>query len=421
MRPAVPKVARERDLYDGARQEERSQECYERLSFDCLPGHHSSAIVRWGRSPNSFLTPVSYNNMSTHSSCLVSVIVPTFNRGYCIERTVDSALAQTHQNLEILVIDDGSTDDTQARIEKRYGTDTRVRYLHQQNRGVSGARNTGLQHALGEFVALLDSDDLWMPWKIELQLACLEQVPHAGMVWTDMQAVNPDGTIRDRRFLRTMYEAYQWFSSDQLFSESYPLPTISVPLPEEERGAKLYAGDIFSQMIMGSLVHTSTVLLRKERLLEVGGFDESLKPSGEDYDFHLRTCRAGPVAFADVASIQYMKGRADQLTQPEYKVHIARNFLRTITPVLERDRSRIHLPPNMLTLLQADVYGWLGEAELNAGEHHEASKHLLKSLYYKPWQPRMAGLFLASLVPSRHSQRLRVAYREAKRRLLHLR
>lgn len=377
--------------------------------------------MRSGNPPVPFQTGSTTDMSPHHCRSLVSVIVPTFNRGYCIERTIDSVLAQTHQDVEILVIDDGSTDDTQARIEERYCTDARVRYFHQQNRGVSGARNTGLKNALGEFVALLDSDDLWMPWKIELQLACLERVPHAGMIWTDMQAVNPDGTTRNPRFLRTMYSAYQWFSSDQLFSESHPLPLISVPLPEGERAAKLYAGDIFSQMIMGSLVHTSTVLLRRERLLEVGGFDESLKPSGEDYDFHLRTCRAGPVAFADVASTQYMKGRADQLTQPAYSVHIARNFLRTITHALERDRSRIHLPPSMLTFVQADAHGWLGEAELDSGDHHEACKHLLKSLHYRPWQPRTAGLLLASLMPNRHTQRLRVVYREAKRRLRSLR
>ena len=98
------------------------------------------------------------------SSSLVSVVIPTYNRGDCIERTIDSALGQTHQNVEILVVDDGSTDDTRQRIERRYGLDARVRYLHQQNQGVSAARNTGLQNVRGDFVALLDSDDVWMPW-----------------------------------------------------------------------------------------------------------------------------------------------------------------------------------------------------------------------------------------------------------------
>jgi glycosyltransferase involved in cell wall biosynthesis len=357
--------------------------------------------------------------MSTSSSSsLVSVVVPTYNRGDCIERTIDSALGQTHQNLEILVVDDGSADDTRQRIELRYGADGRVRYFYQENRGVSAARNTGLQKVRGDFVALLDSDDVWMPWKLELQLACLDLMPDAGMIWTDMEAVGPGGETRNPRYLRTMYSAYQWFTFEQLFSRSCPLPPISARLPEHERGARVYAGDIFSQMIMGNLVHTSTVLIRRERLQQVHGFNEDLRHSGEDYDFHLRTCRAGPVAFVDVVSIKYLKGRADQLTQSDYTIHRARNFLRTITPILAQDRDRIHLPPHMIAFVLADAHSWIGEAALEIGENAEARKHLLQSLRYHPWQPRMTGLLMAALFPPQYSRRLRAAYRQAKKHLL---
>jgi glycosyltransferase involved in cell wall biosynthesis len=356
--------------------------------------------------------------MSTSlSSPLVSVVVPTYNRTDCIEWTIDSALGQTHQKLEILVVDDGSNDDTRQLIERRYGADARVRYIYQENRGVSAARNTGLQNAQGEFIALLDSDDIWMPWKLELQLACLELLPEAGMIWTDMEAVGPDGEMHNPRYLRTMYSAYQWFTFEQLFSESHPLPAISATLPEHERGARVYAGDIFSQMIMGNLVHTSTVLLRRERLQQVRGFSEELRHSGEDYDFHLRTCRAGPVAFVDVASIKYVKGRSDQLTRPAYAIHMARNFLRTLAPILAQDRDRIHLPPHMIAFVLSDAHGWIGEVALDIGEGAEARRHLLQSLRYRPWQPRKAGLLLASLFPARFSRRLRMAYRQARGQL----
>jgi hypothetical protein len=83
-------------------------------------------------------------------------------------------------------------------------------------------------------------------------------------------------------------------------------------------------------MVVGNLIHTSTILLRRERAEKVGLFDDTLKYSGEDFNFHLRTCRSGPVAFADVASIEYRVGAADQLTRPEYNIHIAKNFLKTI-------------------------------------------------------------------------------------------
>jgi glycosyltransferase involved in cell wall biosynthesis len=80
------------------------------------------------------------------SSSLVSVVIPTYNRGDCIERTIDSALGQTHQNVEILVVDDGSTDDTRQRIERRYGLDAHVRYLHQQNQGVPSWPRTATEY-----------------------------------------------------------------------------------------------------------------------------------------------------------------------------------------------------------------------------------------------------------------------------------
>ena len=350
------------------------------------------------------------------SRSLVSVVIPTYNRAYCIERALDSVLRQTHQDLEIILVDDGSTDDTRELIARRYGHDGRVRYIHQQNAGVSAARNTGLREVRGDFVALLDSDDVWKPWKLELQLRCLERVPHAGMIWTDMEAVGADGRVFDPFFLRTMYSAYQWFSSEQLFSQTQALPEISVPLPETAKGAKLYAGEIYSQMIMGNLVHTSTVLLRRERFEQVRAFNEELHHSGEDYDFHLRTCRAGAVAFISVASIEYQKEMPDQLTGDAYSIDLARNFLKTITPFLANDRARIHLPRHMINFVLSDAHQWIGEAALDIGETQEARAHLFRSLCRRPWQPRTGALFVISLFPRRLGRWLRDVYQSRFRR-----
>src|SRR4029079_19535086 len=130
---------------------------------------------------------------------------------------IDSALNQTHRPVEVLVVDDGSTDGTAQLIAARYAGDDRVRYLAQRNGGVSAARNAGLRAARGPFVALLDSDDWWMPWKTELQLACMERFPEVGMVWTDMEAVDARGIVFDAHYIRTMYSAFRMFSIDDLF------------------------------------------------------------------------------------------------------------------------------------------------------------------------------------------------------------
>src|SRR5262245_27222824 len=144
---------------------------------------------------------------------LVSVVIPSYNRAYCIAKTIDSVLAQTHRNVEVIVADDGSKDDTRSVIERTYGHDARVRYVQQTNQGVSAARNCGLREARGEYIALLDSDDVWLPWKLEAQLRCLDALPKAGMVWTDMSAVNPAGEVLYPRYLAKFYTAYGWFRS----------------------------------------------------------------------------------------------------------------------------------------------------------------------------------------------------------------
>src|SRR5581483_5809367 len=259
------------------------------------------------------------------TSDLVSVIIPSYNRAYCIAATVDSALAQSHQNLEILVVDDGSKDATRDLIAERYGREPRVRYLHQANSGVSAARNHGLRVATGDYLALLDSDDLWLPWKVEAQLRCLAALPSAGMIWTDMDAIGPGGELLQRRYLTTMYSSYQRFSREQLFRDARPLSAIDARLAAQLDDPRVFLGDIFSPMITGNLVHTSTVLLRRARFELVREFDVELRYSGEDYDFHLRTCRDGDVAYLDAPSILYQRGREDQLTNRKYSVHMAEN------------------------------------------------------------------------------------------------
>ena len=173
---------------------------------------------------------------------LVSVIIPTFNRAYCVGKAIDSARAQTHRNTEILVLDDGSTDGTRDLIEQSYADDERVRYFFHENRGVTATRNRGLALCRGDFVALLDSDDTWSPWKLELQLACFRGHPEVGMVWSDMDAVNPGGEVVSRSYLRTLYGAYRWFPrKEELFSQSFPLAEIAPGLAPVVENRRLYA------------------------------------------------------------------------------------------------------------------------------------------------------------------------------------
>jgi glycosyltransferase involved in cell wall biosynthesis len=349
---------------------------------------------------------------------LVSVIVPTYNRAYCLPRTLDSILGQTYPRFEVILIDDGSTDGTGDLVARTYGHDARIKYHYQQNQGVTAARNQALARVRGDYVAFLDSDDVWMPWKLELQLACFRKCPEVGMVWSDMQAIGSQGEIVSNAYLRTMYHAYRWFTMADLFPQCYPVfePT----LPPELASTRLHVGQIFSQMFMGNLVHTSTVMLNRQRFEKVRKFNEILRVSGEDYDFHFRTCREGPVGFLDVASIQYQTGLADRLTGSAYKVHASQNCLTTVLNALHGDRSRILLPRSMIRTRLAEVHEWLGASLLARTQKKRARKHLLKSLRYRPLQPRTLALLTRASLPDGIGKLLQRCWHRLKKTLFPL-
>jgi len=136
----------------------------------------------------------------------VSIIVPTYNRAHLVGRSIESALCQTHRDFEIIIIDDGSTDET-FDVVKPFFKHPQVRYLrHEKNKGHQAARNTGIKNANGEYIAFLDSDDVWVPKKIELQLAALTERDQPCVALTAMWWIAGDAS-KKRKYLKK-YEGY---------------------------------------------------------------------------------------------------------------------------------------------------------------------------------------------------------------------
>lgn len=333
--------------------------------------------------------------MSTNE--LVSVVIPTYNRSAICKVAVESVLSQTYGNLEVIVVDDGSGDDTREVMEGI--PDGRVRYHRQENAGVSAARNTGMALARGEYIGLLDSDDAWLPWKLDAQIQVLRSFPTAGMVWTDMAAVDEYGNTLFESYLKIMYEAYEYFDREENFRIRRPLGEVWKNGGETFEGRNCYAGNIFPWMFLGNLVHTSTVLLRRERQERVGGFDVSLLRSGEDYDFHLRTCKEGDVAYIDVSSITYRVGAADQLTADSYRVWMARNNLKTILSIHEKTGGEIGLPESEIRDRFARAHAWVGMTELFENRK-TARGHLLESRRFGGKDKKVVLYYLLSFLPA---------------------
>lgn len=344
---------------------------------------------------------------------LVSVVLPTYNRDYCICRAIDSVRQQTYTNWEVVLVDDGSSDNTAALIKSKYGDDPRVRYCYQSNTGVTIARNTGIRESRGDYVAFLDSDDIWKPWKLEAQLACFKFFPQIGMVWTNFSAVDVDCNVVNPRYLTTMYGAYRYFPAfEGLFQSSRALSDV-VKLPSGiEADARVYIGNIYTAMLHGNLAHTSTVMLSRERLAKVKQFDERLTLSGEDYDFHFRTCKWGDVCFIDAPSTLYQLGFDDRLTK--YSTQIARNFLKTVQGAVDRESGNGTFPPAMVNQVLGEAHAWLARELFTIEDDAGARQHALGSLRHRPWQPLLMVLYAVALVPRAISKPLLSGYRNAK-------
>jgi GT2 family glycosyltransferase len=353
---------------------------------DIRPAHAPASEVRCAAPLAFFHTPV---------TGLVSVVIPTYNRAGNIARAVQSALAQTYPKLEVVVADDGSTDDTAA-VVRTLGS--RVTYVRQANAGVSAARNFGMLHARGEFIAFLDSDDAWETWKIAAQMEALRRHPDAGVVWTDMAAINEEDQIVAPRYIRRMYSAYQDVDIAETLRKVDMLAGLQQPTPAEFGWAGVYKGDVSSAILLGNLIHTSTVLFRRSWCQRTGGFDESYERAGEDYEFYIRLTSAGPAVFIDAPSTLYRVGVADQLTAPSMMLEIARNNLRAIQTWLhEGDESP--LPEDVVRRRFAESFAWLGGAELDAGHPALAARDLSRSLAMVPALDKRALLLASCILP----------------------
>ena len=203
------------------------------------------------------------------ASARITVIIPTFNSERYIVETVESVLAQTYPVHEVIVVDDGSTDATEQLLA---GYASRIRYIRQTNGGPPKARNNALAHATGDWIALLDSDDLWVRTKIEQQMLYLEAHPTCGLVYSDMKTFDERGIIEE-----------------------------SV---KSSRNLTLPSGHIFPQIFDETLFQTSAVLIRRSCFEAVGGFDETLR-MGDDYELFLRIARHFELGYVDAPLVLY--------------------------------------------------------------------------------------------------------------------
>lgn len=282
----------------------------------------------------------------------VSVIIPTYNCGHFIGTGLESVMAQTYQHIEVIVVDDGSTDETRRCVEA-FGP--RVRYIHQSNAGPSAARNTGIRASRGTFLAFLDADDVWLPRKLERQVAVMEADPEIGVVYTWWAHVDETGA---------------------------PLPQTVQPT---------HHGHVFEQLLRGCFVTPAMSLIRRSCLDRVGLFDTGMR-RGEDWDLLLRIAGARYV-FACIPEILMQYRLHAHQTSGDF-VKMTESGRRVLAKALAQ------LPPDALRRrLRAEAYRNLyAYAASQAGERGDVTRAdawLAKAMRLDPGLSRRPGFYLA--------------------------
>lgn len=304
----------------------------------------------------------------------VSVVVPTYNSAQYISETINSIIAQTYHDIEIIIVDDCSTDDTE-RVVKSFSSD-KIRYIRltKNHGGPSKPRNVGIKAAKGKYIAFCDSDDMIMPDRIESSVKLFDKHPELGMTFSDEQKFSEVTGEDLGNFLRE----YDLFHS----------------LPKEKASENCFiiaSKDAFPCLFYENYIMPSGVTVRSSIFQKVGYFDETIT-NGDDWDMWFRISQKFPVGFVDKIGFRYrvrtnsISGRGPEL---------AENRSQVIRKQLETGIS-IKLQKRCHELIGMNNYG-IGYYFQMRGEMEEARKYYLQSLHeYFNWSA-LKGIFISML------------------------
>lgn len=273
---------------------------------------------------------------------LVSVIIPAYNRADYLPETLDSLQVQTLQDFETILVDDGSTDGTADLVRARPEP---IHYIHQDNAGPAAARNRGLSEARGQFVAFLDSDDLWRPRFLEVAVQRLRSDPTADIAFCRFLTIDDQNRILNGH------------------------------------GKRAFSGDITARLFASTFITTPSVLIRREVINQVGGFNSSL-PTNEDYDLWLRLSLKHRFSYIDepLCLRRSHPGTQSRNGSPVPLIRKAR--------LLERYYARpeyaAKIAPQIAARRLAKVYFAAGKMSHRGRCYVEACDLLRRSLHYRP-------------------------------------
>lgn len=302
---------------------------------------------------------------------LISVVIPAYNAQRFLRTALDSVLAQTWPEVEIIVVDDGSTDGTAALLAT-YGE--RVRALHQPNGGLASARRTGVAAARGELIALMDADDVCRPERLAVQARVLQRWPEVVLCCSEFSAFDASGTVESRH-ARHYYAALRQ-SAHGIRDLLTRMDTLQHS--ESQPSTVVYHGRAYSALAHGNFVHPPTILFRRSLLAKVGSFDPAAG-SMCDWDWIARAARAGEIAFVDHPLLDYRLSPA-QMSSPRHRIRASMDTLRVAERICRRDEA-LYLAE--LPRFRSDLGFFCADAADASIEHdkRQAARLLWRSMF----------------------------------------
>ena len=281
---------------------------------------------------------------------IVSIVIPTFNRSRYLRKAIESVLAQTFQDFEIIVMDDGSTDDTR-KIASSFGS--KVSYFYQTNQGSPEARNAGLRLAKGKYLGLLDCDDLFLPDWLERGMEILNRMPQVALVHGETEVIDSEGKLipEETAYIRKFYEK------------------------ERKEGSG------YLRILKGNAMFPSAILFRRECLERVGFFNPAFAPR-EDYDWYLRLALQNQVYLLErPAVVLYRRHKVNQSGQYDSKA-----TAQVYVAILEQQLSLIskYMIGSQYRRVRGSILAKMAEYHWTRGSKKEVKASLLEAIRLDP-------------------------------------
>ena len=324
----------------------------------------------------------------------ISVIITTHNRAHKVSHAIQSVLAQTRLPDEIIIVDDGSTDETSHVLD---GFRDRATVIIQPNMGFAEARNSGFSKSSGDYIAFLDDDDEWYPWKLELQLQILKALPEVQMVCTEVEAVGEAGRFPQfltKEYFNRYHEQFGLTKSD-IFQNSVMLQEMGIAPSHLPPEAMIRYGFLFDFLWIKLFVLNSTVLWRRKGFVP---FPLEVTTGNTDTPFYIERSRTCMFGFLDLAAVDYSIFESDG--------HISQKLTKFHSGVVQAHRKFYGLGEALLPQHQPHYLNQLAyylhriaRGKLLANERTEARTHAIESLKIQWNQIAAYVILMLSMTP----------------------